>query len=130
MDDCESGGPGGTYRTPSPALERGSSQVRATLRYVLVLGGVAIHLWTVWIAWTAKGAFAALFTLTVPFLGEIVWAVWLSLREGSAWHPYVQVLTGYLALAVVHRAWQRWAYRGRHASDSGQPATNPDKRSG
>jgi hypothetical protein len=114
----------------STPIEHGGSKVRATLRYVLILGGVAIHVWTVWIAWTAKGAFAALFTLTVPFLGEIVWAVWLSLREGTPLHPYVQVLTGYLALAVAHRAWRRWAYRGRDASDSGQPAANPDNGSG
>jgi hypothetical protein len=94
------------------------------LRYVLILGGVAIHVWTVWIAWTAKGAFAALFTLTVPFLGESVWAVWLSLREGTAWHPYVQVLAGYVALVTVNRVWQRRERGRRGVLRPGETAAN------
>jgi hypothetical protein len=100
--------------------------VTTALRYLLFVTGVAIHLWTVWIAWTAKGAFAGLFTLTVPFLGEIVWAGWLSWQAGTPWHPYVQVLLSYLAVALLHRVLQRRMRASPAGTGSSSPDGNPD----
>ena len=76
-------------------------------RRTLFLGGVALHIWTAWIAWTAKGLFAGLFTLTVPVLGEAVWAGWLIYQARSPWIPYVQVLVGYILLLVGYGIWER-----------------------
>jgi hypothetical protein len=81
-----------------------------------MLGGIVIHLWTVWIAWTAKGLFAGLFTLTVPFLGEVAWAGWLTYEARTPWIPYVQVLLGYTLLLIAYEIWQR---RSRRRPQSG-----------
>ena len=76
-------------------------------RRTLFLGGVALHIWTAWIAWTAKGLFAGLFTLTVPVLGEAVWGGWLIYQARSPWIPYVQVLVGYILLLIAYGIWER-----------------------
>lgn len=93
-----------------------SGMMQELVRRSLVLGGVAIHFWTAWVAWTAKGLFAGLFTLTVPVLGEVVWAGWLTYEARTPWIPYVQVLVGYIVLLIAYLFWER---RSPPASRSG-----------
>lgn len=95
-----------------------------------MVAAVAIHLWTAWIAWTAKGLFAALFTLTVPFLAELVWGAWLSWKVGTLWHPYAQVLAGYLAVAVMYRLWRPRKTGSDEPNASRRAPPNPESGQG
>ena len=68
---------------------------------VNTVGGVAIHLFTVWIAFKASGIIAAVLTLIFPLLGTLFWIFRLWDITGVFWHFLTLAAVAYLFVIAV-----------------------------
>jgi hypothetical protein len=69
--------------------------------FVKVLLGIAVHLFTVWIAYTVSGGVAAFVTLLFPVVAEMVWLVLLWSWTGAFWNLLTLACAAYLVSFVA-----------------------------
>ena len=78
----------------------GSAGTSCLLSAVVYLGGTALHLLTVLIAFTQGGFFAALVTLCTPVFSEAYWAFASASKAGWG-TPYHFYLLAYVSALVL-----------------------------
>lgn len=63
--------------------------------------GMALHLWTVVIAFGAKGFLGGIVTLIFPLIAQVYWFISLWSVTGTIANPYCLAVIAYLLLWVV-----------------------------
>ncbi|MGD0108637.1 MAG: hypothetical protein ABSC06_32040 [Rhodopila sp.] len=69
--------------------------------FLKVLLGVAVHFYTVFIAYTISGGFAAFLTLIFPGISEMFWVASIYLHTGMFWNYLTMACAAYLATVVA-----------------------------
>ena len=65
------------------------------------LGGTALHLWTVLLAYNAKGFVAALVTFILPVLSAIYWAIYFWMDLHTFWNTYTMAVAGFGVISLL-----------------------------
>lgn len=70
--------------------------------YVIIwLAGIAIHLYTVLMAFSVKGFIAALFTLCLPVLAEVYWTFVSWQASGAFINMYSVIILAYVIIFLL-----------------------------
>jgi hypothetical protein len=73
--------------------------------WLFVIGGYAIHLWTILIALKQMGVLMAILTLILPGIAEVYWFIRMIIYHGTLMNPYCLVIIGYLLYQLSQIAW-------------------------
>jgi hypothetical protein len=83
-------------------IGKGFSLLSAGVIHLFIIGvGLLIHVWTIVIAFSIKGLFAAAITLACPVLSEIYWAFILWKKTDSISNSYTISLFIYVGLSIL-----------------------------
>lgn len=74
----------------------------ATIAFIFIwLGGIAIYLWTVLMAFQLGGFLSAFLTFILPVIGQLFWA-WKTITiTGVFWNLYIVALVAYIGAWVM-----------------------------
>lgn len=64
-------------------------------------GGIAVHLYTILVAYKIAGFFAAILALAMPLIAQIYWFIKIWINIGSFLNGYSVVILAYIAVMVV-----------------------------
>lgn len=80
----------------------GTSAGLAGLVYLAIqLGGLAIHLFTTYLAFQTSGIISAIFTFIFPPVSELFWLWRFWSWSGEFFNPYTQWICFYLLVVVI-----------------------------
>lgn len=85
----------------SNILKNIAGAISAIMYMVWSLGGTAIHLWTVLLAYNVKGFFAALVTFILPVLSAIYWAIYFWDSLHTFWNTYTMAVAGFGVISLL-----------------------------
>lgn len=83
-------------------VRRGVGCVLASTAYlVMTLLGLVIHVWTIVIAFNAKGLFAAVLSCIFPVIAQLYWGFVGWTTTGTLFNPYCLALLSYVFLWAI-----------------------------
>ncbi len=83
-------------------VKQGAGCALAGIAYPLMMFlGAAIHIWTVVIAFAAKGLFGGILSLMFPVLAQFFWGFWAWNVTGTFANLYCQALAAYVGLWIL-----------------------------